>query len=288
MLMHHACMLCNLNQVYRVIRLLDMDELSARHLVSKVMAFLAEADYSKTNSEIMGETWKLITRETGQEDPYAEIKKRYNRMLLDEEEELRLSVKHSEDPLCGALRLAAAGNQIDFAGSREVRFVMEEVYHRMNGTLAVDNSGQLFEDLKDAKSVLYIGDNCGEIVLDKLFIEEIRKQYPDLSVTYGVRGEPIVNDVTILDARMTGMERVAEVIENGSGALGTVLSDTSLQFRNVFEKADVIISKGQGNFESLSECTDKNIYHLMMVKCERIAGILKAPVGELICCHGVR
>lgn len=230
MLMHHACMLCNLNQVYRVIRLLDMDE----------------------------------------------------------EEELRLSVKRSEDPLCGALRLAAAGNQIDFAGSREVRFVMEEVYHRMNGMLAVDDSGQLFKDLKDAKSVLYIGDNCGEIVLDKLFIEEIRKQYPDLSVTYGVRGEPIVNDVTILDARMTGMERVAEVIENGSGALGTVLSDTSLQFRNVFEKADVIISKGQGDFESLSECTDKNIYHLMMVKCERIAGILKAPVGELICCHGVR
>lgn len=163
MLMHHACMLCNLNQVYRVIRLLDMDE----------------------------------------------------------EEELRLSVKRSEDPLCGALRLAAAGNQIDFAGSREVRFVMEEVYHRMNGMLAVDDSGQLFKDLKDAKSVLYIGDNCGEIVLDKLFIEEIRKQYPDLSVTYGVRGEPIVNDVTILDARMTGMERVAEVIENGSGALGT-------------------------------------------------------------------
>ena len=281
-------MLCNLNQVYRVIRLLDMDELSDRHLVSKVMAFLAEADYSKTNSEIMGETWKLITRETGQEDPYAEIKKRYNRMLLDEEEELRLSVKRSEDPLCGALRLAAAGNQIDFAGSREVRFVMEEVYHRMNGMLAVDDSGQLFKDLKDAKSVLYIGDNCGEIVLDQLFIEEIRKQYPDLSVTYGVRGEPIVNDVTILDARMTGMERVAEVIENGSGALGTVLSDTSLQFRNVFEKADVIISKGQGNFESLSECTDKNIYHLMMVKCERIAGILKALVGELICCHGVR
>ena len=281
-------MLCNLNQVYRVIRLLDMDELSDRHLVSKVMAFLAEADYSKTNSEIMGETWKLITRETGQEDPYAEIKKRYNRMLLDEEEELRLSVKRSEDPLCGALRLAAAGNQIDFAGSREVRFVMEEVYHRMNGMLAVDDSGQLFKDLKDAKSVLYIGDNCGEIVLDKLFIEEIRKQYPDLSVTYGVKGEPIVNDVTILDARMTGMERVAEVIENGSGALGTVLSDTSLQVRNVFEKADVIISKGQGNFESLSECTDKNIYHLMMVKCERIAGILKAPVGELICCHGVR
>lgn len=233
-----------------------------------------------------------MTRETGQEDPYGEIKKRYNRMLLEEEEELRLSVKRLEDPLCGALRLAAAGNQIDFAGSREVRFVMEEVYRRMNGTLAVDDSGQLFEDLKDAKSVLYIGDNCGEIVLDKLFIEEIRKQYPDLSITYGVRGKPIVNDVTILDARMTGMERVAEVIENGSGALGTVLTDTSLQFplqfRNVFERADVIISKGQGNFESLSECTDKNIYHLMMVKCERIAGILKAPVGELICCHGVR
>src|SRR5699024_11032932 len=101
MLMHHACMLCNLNQGYRVIRLLDMDE----------------------------------------------------------EEELRLSVKRSEDPLCGALRLAAAGNQIDFAGSREVRFVMEEVYHRMNGMLAVDDSGQLFKDLKDAKSVLYIGDN---------------------------------------------------------------------------------------------------------------------------------
>ena len=284
--MHHECILCNLNQVYRVIRLLDLDETAARSLVSKVMAFLAKVDYSKTNSEVMGKTWELITRETGHENPYAEIKKRYNTLLRKAEEELRIKLEQSKDSLLCALHLAAAGNQIDFAGRREVSFVMEELHQRMEQSFAVDDSSRLFADLEKAENLLYLGDNCGEIVLDKLFLKEIRKRHPRLSITYGVRGKPVVNDVTLEDARMTGMEEAAKIVENGSGALGTVLSDTSLDFQNAFAKADLVISKGQGNFESLSECTDQNIYYVLMVKCDRIAGIFKAPVGELICWKG--
>ena len=246
--MHPECMLCNLNQVYRVINLMGLEEEVEKQLVSKVLAFLSEADYSRTNSHIMGETWKLITKEIGDPDPYAQVKEKYNTLLLQAESELRNAILQVENSFLAALRLAVAENQ-----------------------------------LEKTRKLLYLGDNCGEIVLDKLFIEMIRKRYPNLTVLYGVRGRPVVNDVTLEDARMVGMERVARIIENGSGALGTVLNETSPEFQEIFKTADLVISKGQGNFESLSECRDQQIYYLLMIKCERVSRALKGPVNGLVC-----
>ena len=227
--------------------------------------------------EEMGETWKLITKEIGDPDPYARVKEKYNTLLLQAKSELRNAILQVENSFLAALRLAVAGNQIDFAGRREVSFILKEVYHCMEQELVIDDSTGLLRELEKTRKLLYLGDNCGEIVLDKLFIEMIRKRYPNLTVLYGVRGRPVVNDVTLEDARMVGMERVARIIENGSGALGTVLNETSPEFQEIFKTADLVISKGQGNFESLSECRDQQIYYLLMIKCERVSRALKGP-----------
>lgn len=283
MMMHHECILCNLQQVYRVIKMSGRTEQEARRIVSVTMKSLSKVDYTKTNSEIMGDTWKLITEEIDNCDPYKKIKEYYNRMLLHEEENFRKLIESSTNPLDSAVRLSAIGNQIDFAGKREVSFILDDLYQSLKQEFAIDHSDQLFSDLAKADRLLYLGDNCGEIVLDKLFLKEIRKQYPELSIVYAVRGIPIINDVTVEDANMVGMNTVAEILANGSGALGTVLDDTSKEFQDVFAESDLVISKGQGNFESLSECLSPVIYHIMMVKCERIAEILNVPEGTIVC-----
>lgn len=283
MMMHHECILCNLKQVYRIIRISDRTDEEARRLVALAMEYLSKVDYAKTNSEIMGETWKLITGEIGNGNPYNEIKEHYNSLLLREEENLRKVIECSANPLYSAVRLSALGNQIDFAGKRETSFILDDLYQSLGQEFAIDHSKLLFDDLEKAKMLLYLGDNCGEIVLDKLFLQQIKKQYPKLSIVYGVRGNPVVNDVTMDDANFVGMNTVAEILENGSGALGTVLDDTSQEFQDVFTKSDLVISKGQGNFESLSDHESTIIYHIMMVKCERIAEKLDVPEGTIVC-----
>lgn len=200
-----------------------------------------------------------------------------------EEETLRKVIECSANPLYSAVRLSALGNQIDFAGKRETSFILDDLYQSLGQEFAIDHSKLLFDDLEKAKMLLYLGDNCGEIVLDKLFLQQIKKQYPKLSIVYGVRGNPVVNDVTMDDANFVGMNTVAEILENGSGALGTVLDDTSQEFQDVFTKSDLVISKGQGNFESLSDHESTIIYHIMMVKCERIAEKLDVPEGTIVC-----
>jgi uncharacterized protein with ATP-grasp and redox domains len=144
------------------------------------------------------------------------------------------------------------------------------------------DTDRLMADLAGAKTLLYLGDNCGEICFDKLLIRRVREVFPALKVYYGVRGEPVVNDATLEDARLVGMEEAAQVIDNGDGSLGTVLSRVSPAFRSVWDSADVVIAKGQGNYESLCE-ESKTMYFLMTVKCAVIARMTGLKQGSLVC-----
>lgn len=137
--------------------------------------------------------------------------------------------------------------------------------------------------MKSAKSILYLGDNCGEIVLDKIFIELLSKEYPTCKVYYGVRGKPIVNDVTIEDALEVKMNEVATVISNGDGALGTVLKNTSTQFKQVFQQVDIVICKGQGNYEGLLGINKENVFFLFMAKCELVAKPVGVKTMSIVC-----
>ncbi len=175
------------------------------------------------------------------------------------------------------MRLAIAGNVIDF-GSQHQFDVMETINRVMDTKLAIDHSRRLRVDLEKADSLVYIGDNCGEIVLDKIFLSLINVSHK----YFVVRDSPIINDITYEDAILTGIDKIAKVITTGDNSPGAVWESTSEQFKNVFRNADVIISKGQGNLEGLLDVAHKSIYFLLVTKCDLIARRVGTKKEEFI------
>jgi len=175
------------------------------------------------------------------------------------------------------LRLSIAGNIIDF-GANDNFNLLGTLDRVLSNDFAIDHSGSLREKIEKAKTILYLGDNAGEIVFDKYFIQII--DHPGL--TYVVRGSPIINDATMKDAEFTGMNDVANVITNGYDAPSTVLNKSSEQFRKYFKDADLIISKGQGNLEGLLPLNDSRIFFLLMVKCDVIAESLNVKKDSFV------
>ncbi|RCW34573.1 DUF89 domain-containing protein [Marinilabilia salmonicolor] len=210
---------------------------------------------------------KLVREETGINDLYFEEKEFYNKVLLDRYEQLKNDVLSSDNPLKTALRYALAGNIIDFGPPH--KFDLDSTFSEaLDKKIGIDHSDELFRDLEVARTVLYLGDNAGEIVTDKLFIETLN--HPN--VVFAVRGNPVLNDVTVYEAEAVGMHEVARVVDNGFDAPSTLTDYCSAEFLEIFNKADVIISKGQGNFEGLYGQVDhKKLYFLFMVKCDEIA-----------------
>ncbi len=224
----------------------------------------------------------LFKKYSGNDDPYKLVKRQSNDMVLSRYDDLKKTVASSADPFVTALKLAIAGNIIDYGIPQH--FDLDETIRKvLTSDFAIDHSKDLKQSLSEAKSVLYIGDNAGEIVFDKLFIETIH--HPDL--WYAVRGAPIINDVTLEDANYVQMNDVAHVIENGYDAPSTMLEYCSEEFKNLFARADIVISKGQGNLESLLHESSKKIYFLLMVKCDVIADILGVEKGQFVVARNI-
>ena len=279
------CIGCNIDQVNKIIKLLDLPREQGEKIVRAVLGYLSSADYTKSNPQIMGVTWGIICGFIGNEDPYKNIKIHYNSEMLKMYNEIIDIIEASENKFITALKIAITGNLIDFAANYS--FSMEELKQKISGgknlQLDIDQSNELYNKLKGARSLLYIGDNCGEIVLDKIFIEIIKNEFPGIDIFYGVRGKPVLNDITMEDARMVEMEKAAKVIENGDGSSGTVLSLVSGEFRKIFNDADVIISKGQANYESLQTAGREGIFFLFMAKCELVAEPLGVNTKSIVC-----
>ena len=235
-------------------------------IMRQMLRIFSTEDFSQSPPMLGARMHAMIRDAIHHPDPYHRIKAKYNRLMMDQYERFDKLVKNSEDPFNMAMRLAIAGNVIDF-GSQLQPEVMETINRVMDAKLAIDHSSQLRTDLEQADSLLYIGDNCGEIVLDKLFLLTL-----DVPVKYfAVRDSPIINDVTYEDAVLTGMDKVAQVITTGDNAPGAVWASTSEQFQRVFREADVIISKGQGNLEGLLDVAHDSIYFLLVTKCDLMA-----------------
>ena len=194
-------------------------------------------------------------------------------------------INKSNNPLQTALKLSIAGNLIDFAAKHTFNEtdLFDMIEHIDHINLSLDYSKDLFRQLKKAKSLLYLGDNCGEIVIDKCLIKILKRYYPHLTITYGVRGIPIVNDVTIKDAREVKMNEIAQIISNGDGSLGTVIERTSRDFQTCFSSSDVVIAKGQGNYEGLRHVNKENMYFLFMAKCDVIASSVGVSKMGIVC-----
>lgn len=282
MQINEKCLPCLVNQAVRVAQMTGIEDRHA--LYREIFSELAHTDFTRSNPELLGHFFKIITRHAKNDDPYREIKRFYNEMFLTMADGFEERILNAADPFREAIKYAAVGNVIDFGPAHGVtKEDALRAFERVNEKpLTPDESVQLLRDVRAAQNILYIGDNCGEIVLDKLLIRRLRAENAQAKITFAVRGAPIVNDAIMEDALFVGIDKEAELLSNGDYSQGTVLSRVSAEFRAVYNAADVIIAKGQANFESLSE-ESKNIYFLMMVKCGVIAGYTGVPEGSLVC-----
>ena len=256
----------------------DDPEAHARVLRAVAKA-VSEMDMDDTPPS-MGQVIHRVVREaTGRQDPYREVKDRFNALALSLYARLKSMVAESDDPFGTAVRLAVAGNIIDFGVSSDID--EESLERSISESLAWPLEDGALDALRlavdSADDILYVGDNAGEIVFDRVLIEEMDTD----RVTFVVRGAPIINDVTMRDAVEVGLTDIVAVVDNGSDAPGTILSDCSQEFHERFLSADVIIAKGQGNYETLSQAPGR-IFFVLKVKCPVIARDIGCDVGAVV------
>jgi len=210
------------------------------------------------------------------DDPYAQLKQESNDLILELLPRIRPMVEQAEDPLSLAMKFSRTGNFLDFGIlTPEVahKALWEAVRATPEAELDPDVYRHLLDDLRTARSLLILGDNAGEIVFDILLVEQLKKQYPDLTIRYCVRGKNSLNDATRADAAYVGMDKLVPILDNGTGISGTELDYISDELKQALYTADVILSKGSGNLESLAGC-GLNVYYIFMCKCQRVAKIL--------------
>jgi hypothetical protein len=222
---------------------------------------------------------RIVTEETGNPDPCLEIKRQCNEIALKLQPELKEIVKKSSDRFLTAAKLAITGNIIDFATPTE--FSSDIMSDTINETLSnqVDPASfkLLKKNIEKANKILYLGDNAGEIIFDKIFIDELPKN----KITFCVRGLPILNDALMDDAKKAGLTSMVKVIDSGTDLPGIILDECSAEFKNCFNEADLIIAKGQGNFETLND-NKKNIFFLFKVKCPAVANETGSKIGDTV------
>ena len=214
------------------------------------------------------------------EDPFEQEKTDSNRLALNLYKEWKSKVLQAKDPFDMALRLSVAGNVMDYGAANQfdVRQTIDKV---LQASFAINHVKKLQQAIEKAKKIVYLGDNAGVIVSDKLFLEIIN--HPQ--IVYVVKASPVLNDVTYDDAKAVGMDKVASILSNGDNIPSTLLHRVSPEFLEHYRTADVIISKGQGNLEGLIGEKDTRIYFLLMAKCDVIAELLKVEKGSFIVCN---
>ncbi|WP_075681269.1 damage-control phosphatase ARMT1 family protein [Roseburia sp. 831b] len=282
MKMQEKCLPCVVNQAIKVADMVGMKEKG--NLLRRVFSYLSKVDYNAiTSPELIGEIFSIIKEETGNQDPYKETRQKYNKMFLERLPAYEKEIEQSKNPFEEAVKYAIIGNVIDFNPIHELTILdVERHFKRLKGeNLEINDAALLRKELETAKTILYLGDNCGEICLDKILLRKIKAMNPKVQIFFATRGAAVVNDSIEEDAYLVGIDEVATVVSNGDSSLGTVLSRTSKEFLQIYEKADVVIAKGQANYECLST-EKKNIYFLLMTKCQVIAKDIGVPEMKMI------
>jgi len=274
------CIPCFLNQALRATRIATSDEAIQRKTMDLVLQILPTLPLESTPPEIALEVYKIVYYTTANHDPYAEIKRESNQLALSLYPKLKNIIETSLDPLLTTCKLSIAGNCIDFGPQEQYGDLETEIASALESPLAIDFFEKFKKTMEASSQVLYLGDNAGEILFDKIMIEQLNRDY-NTHITYVVRDKPIINDATMEDAIAVGLTDIVDVISNGSIAPATVLNQCSEQFLKLFEASDLIIAKGQGNYESLSNENSK-IFFFLKAKCALVANQLNAKIGDMI------
>lgn len=268
------CIHCLARQAVEIAEKATSSAAMQEEIIKKSLQELGQLDFNETAPEIGFRMLQHSKKITGIDDPYKILKEQYNEVAQEIYEKITEEkwLERAEDPFDMACRLAIAGNIIDFSvglklePSDVVKSVEDSIKHDIFGTGTI----ALRKAVEKADNIMYIADNAGEIIFDKFLLMNL----PTNKVTYVVKGGPIVNDATMDDAMSTGVVDLVRVIDNGHSAQGTILKNCSSAFISEFNKADIVISKGQANFETLSDVKDKNIFYLLRAKCISVASAL--------------
>lgn len=268
------CISCLARQAVEIAEEATSNVAVQEEIIKRSLKELGELDFNETAPEIAFRMHQHAKGITGNNDPYARLKTQYNEIAKEIYDKINEEkwLEKAEDPFDMACRLAIAGNIIDFSvglkleHSDILKSVEDSVKHDIFGT----GSTALKEAVEKSTKIMYIADNSGEIIFDKFLLQHL----PLHKVTYVVKGGPIVNDATMEDAISTGVVNLVKVIDNGHCAQGTLLKDCSSTFISEFNESDLIISKGQANFETLSDIKDKKIFYLLRAKCSSVAAAI--------------
>jgi uncharacterized protein with ATP-grasp and redox domains len=216
-------------------------------------------------------------------DPYRQLKQQTTAEALEHLDRLRTLVATTRPCFHTALRVSAAGNVIDFGAANHNSFNIEREIEAIPALqFAFFDAQELHLQLKSGQRLLFVTDNAGETVFDRVLLEVLRTDYPHLDVVIAVHERPILNDAVMQDALQAGLDRIGRLISSGSIYPGTVLSESSAEFLYEWKRADIIIGKGQGNFETLCEQVTPKLFFILRIKCSSVAGQLGAPIGALV------
>lgn len=272
------CVPCLLRSALDAVRLVTPDERVHEKVLREVLDAAGAMDLNISPPAMARRIQHTICSLTECPDPFRTIKESFNRFSLGLYPGLKEKIRVSGNPLETAVRFAIAGNIIDVAamGNIDPGAVQATIDQCLTVPL-VGSMGAFIDAVQTSQNILYLGDNAGEIVFDRLLIETLSLH----KITYAVRGKPILNDATMADAESTGMTGLVPVIDNGSDAPGTILALCSDAFRKAFSEADLVIAKGQGNYETLSD-VQKQVVFMLKIKCPVVARYIGLELGSMV------
>ena len=274
------CVPCFVKQALTTAQMVTEDEKVHERILREVLRRMADRiDLSLSPAHLSTWAARIACQVMGMEDPYLEVKREFNELGLRMYPKLKEIVTRADDPLHTALKLAAAGNVIDFGAGTPYR-IEEEIKEVLRGGFAIDQYESFREKLKRCDELIYILDNAGEIVFDKLLMEELIR-YGIKNIIAIVKSKPILNDATSEDAEMVGIGELTEIIETGTGYLGLPVDLSPPEVIEKVRRAPLVISKGQANFETLDEF-DAEIFFILKAKCPIVAERIGVEVGEMV------
>jgi len=274
------CTMCFFKQVEHTADMLKLKSKKREKLLSLVTKKLIKFDFNNP-ATVFGRTiYKAVSEVSGIKDPFKKEKIRTEKHLLKSDKIIHSNLAKAKDRLRVSAKMSCAANSIDFGAGKQPS--VNKLLTQLKNVRLTVNHFSLFQDkLKKAKSILFIGDNCGEGLFDKIFIEEITRCFPKLKIFYAVRSAPVLNDMVLSDAKRIGLDKVAKVFSSGCDYPGIMLNKTSNPFKKVYSTADIIISKGQGNFEAFED-RKKDIFYLFKVKCPAVSDYTSLKLGSLL------
>lgn len=279
------CVNCIIGQIDKAIKLLNLDEQKAKTIQNEVLKKSQSFSFDHTPPYVAREVYEYLAKETNCSDPLENLKQESIQNALEFVPFIEKKIRQEEDKLFTAIKAAVAGNVIDF-GAKEQFSLEEEINKVFSTNFAIDDYKKLAKQIEQKENILILADNAGENVFDKILIKIIKRLYPQKQITYATRGKPIINDITTKEALQIGIDKFATVVSTGVDTPGLELSRATTHFRNIFEKAELIISKGMGNFECLETRHDKRIFFIFKVKCNVVAAAIGKKVGDIILKQG--